>query len=69
MLQVEGLHLRRGNNEVLHDIHLQLHPGQVVGVLGPNAEASTGGVARAIRALELDRDHIGQIEIRLLEYE
>jgi len=36
MLQVEGLHLRRGSNEVLHDIHLQLHPGQVMGVLGPN---------------------------------
>ncbi|WP_264311546.1 heme ABC transporter ATP-binding protein [Pseudomonas putida] len=36
MLQVEGLHLRRGSNEVLHDIHLQLNPGQVVGVLGPN---------------------------------
>jgi iron complex transport system ATP-binding protein len=36
MLQVEGLHLRRGSNEVLHDIYLQLTPGQVVGVLGPN---------------------------------
>ncbi|MBC3478977.1 heme ABC transporter ATP-binding protein [Pseudomonas sp. SWRI59] len=36
MLQVEGLHLRRGSNEVLHDVHLQLTPGQVVGVLGPN---------------------------------
>jgi len=36
MLQVEGLHLRRGSNEVLHDIHLQLQPGQVLGVLGPN---------------------------------
>lgn len=36
MLQVEGLHLRRGSNEVLHDIHLHLHPGQVLGVLGPN---------------------------------
>ncbi|MFJ4347233.1 heme ABC transporter ATP-binding protein [Pseudomonas sp. NPDC089401] len=36
MLQVEGLHLRRGDNDVLQDIHLQLNPGQVVGVLGPN---------------------------------
>ncbi|WDY58715.1 heme ABC transporter ATP-binding protein [Pseudomonas sp. PSKL.D1] len=36
MLQVEGLYLRRGSNEVLHDIHLQLKPGQVIGVLGPN---------------------------------
>ena len=36
MLQAEGLYLRRGSNEVLHDIHLQLSQGQVVGVLGPN---------------------------------
>ncbi|MEZ0198345.1 heme ABC transporter ATP-binding protein, partial [Pseudomonas qingdaonensis] len=27
MLHVEGLYLRRGSNEVLHDIHLQLPPG------------------------------------------
>ena len=36
MLQVQGLHLRRGSNDVLHDIDLQLSPGQVTGVLGPN---------------------------------
>ncbi|CAM3710506.1 Hemin import ATP-binding protein HmuV [Pseudomonas reidholzensis] len=36
MLEVEGLHLRRGSAEVLHDIHLCLRPGTVLGVLGPN---------------------------------
>ncbi|WP_110995977.1 heme ABC transporter ATP-binding protein [Pseudomonas sichuanensis] len=36
MLDVEGLSLKRGSSEVLHDIHLQLHPGQILGVLGPN---------------------------------
>ncbi|MGE8114667.1 heme ABC transporter ATP-binding protein [Pseudomonas sp. NPDC086566] len=36
MLEVQNLHLRRGSNEVLHDINLQLEPGQVLGVLGPN---------------------------------
>lgn len=36
MLEVEGLHLRRGSAEVLHDIHLKLQPGQILGVLGPN---------------------------------
>ncbi|MFK3772053.1 heme ABC transporter ATP-binding protein [Pseudomonas sp. NPDC089406] len=36
MLDVEGLSLTRGNTEVLHDIHLRLQPGQVLGVLGPN---------------------------------
>ena len=41
MLHVEGLYLRRGSNEVLHDIHLQLPPGQVVGVLGPNGSGKS----------------------------
>ncbi|QVM90706.1 heme ABC transporter ATP-binding protein [Pseudomonas entomophila] len=36
MLDVEGLHLKRGNSEVLSDISLQLRPGQILGVLGPN---------------------------------
>jgi len=36
MLEVEGLHLRRGGSDVLHDIDLQLLPNQVLGVLGPN---------------------------------
>lgn len=45
MLQVEGLHLRRGSNEVLHDIHLQLSPGQVVGVLGPNGAGKSSLLA------------------------
>nr|WP_314482020.1 heme ABC transporter ATP-binding protein [uncultured Pseudomonas sp.] len=36
MLQVEGLYLRRGRQEVLRGIDLQLRAGQVVGVLGPN---------------------------------
>jgi len=36
MLEVEGLHLRRGSSDVLHDIDLQLLPNQVLGVLGPN---------------------------------
>ncbi|MFP5428504.1 MAG: heme ABC transporter ATP-binding protein [Gammaproteobacteria bacterium] len=36
MLEVEGLHLRRGSTEVLHDIQLKLQPGEILGVLGPN---------------------------------
>ncbi|MDZ3995379.1 heme ABC transporter ATP-binding protein [Pseudomonas sp. Teo4] len=36
MLEVEGVHLQRGANEVLRDIHLSVIPGQVLGVLGPN---------------------------------
>ncbi|MDF0730854.1 heme ABC transporter ATP-binding protein [Pseudomonas entomophila] len=36
MLEVQGLHLKRGSTEVLHDIHLRVAPGQILGVLGPN---------------------------------
>ncbi len=36
MLEAEGLRVRRGSNDVLHDIDLQILPGQVLGVLGPN---------------------------------
>ncbi|WP_312932258.1 heme ABC transporter ATP-binding protein [Pseudomonas sp.] len=36
MLEVQGVHLRRGTTQVLRGIDLQLHSGQVVGVLGPN---------------------------------
>ncbi|AIN60371.1 MULTISPECIES: heme ABC transporter ATP-binding protein [Pseudomonas] len=36
MLDVQGLSLKRGGSQVLHDINLTLRPGQVLGVLGPN---------------------------------
>lgn len=36
MLEAESLRVRRGSDDVLHDIDLQLLPGQVLGVLGPN---------------------------------
>ncbi|MDZ5604414.1 heme ABC transporter ATP-binding protein [Pseudomonas sp. RP23018S] len=36
MLELQGLHLRRGSTDVLRGIDLQLHSGQVLGVLGPN---------------------------------
>ncbi|MGE7992701.1 heme ABC transporter ATP-binding protein [Pseudomonas sp. NPDC089554] len=36
MLEVQGLHLKRGSNQVLHDLHLSVKPGRLLGVLGPN---------------------------------
>lgn len=45
MLKVEGLHLRRGTTEVLHDIHLDLMPGEVLGVLGPNGAGKSSLLA------------------------
>lgn len=36
MLEVQGLYLKRGSNQVLHDLHLSVRPGRLLGVLGPN---------------------------------
>jgi ABC-type hemin transport system, ATPase component len=61
MLEVQDLHLRRGSNEVLHDINLQLVPGQVLGVLGPNG----AGKSSLLGALcgELSPNH-GQVTLQ-----
>lgn len=37
MLHAEGLHLRRGSNEVLHDIDLQLPPARWWACSAPTA--------------------------------
>ncbi|MBF4212685.1 ATP-binding cassette domain-containing protein, partial [Pseudomonas donghuensis] len=58
MLQVEGLHLRRGSNEVLHDINLQLSPGQVVGVLGPNGAGKSSLLGVLCGELVPDRGRV-----------
>lgn len=36
MLKAKGVSVRRGTSQVLHDIDLQLDPGEILGVLGPN---------------------------------
>lgn len=61
MLEVQNLHLRRGSNEVLHDINLQLEPGQVLGILGPNG----AGKSSLLAALcgELTPSH-GQVTLQ-----
>ncbi|MBF8732181.1 heme ABC transporter ATP-binding protein [Pseudomonas guariconensis] len=41
MLQAQGVHLRRGTQDVLQAIDLQVRPGQVLGVLGPNGAGKT----------------------------
>lgn len=58
MLHVEGLYLRRGSNEVLHDIHLQLPPGQVVGVLGPNGAGKSSLLSVLCGELAPDRGRV-----------
>lgn len=58
MLQVEGLHLKRGSNDVLHSIDLNLSPGQVVGVLGPNGAGKSSLLDVLCGELAPDRGHV-----------
>jgi iron complex transport system ATP-binding protein len=58
MLQVEGLHLRRGSNDVLHGIDLHLSPGQVVGVLGPNGAGKSSLLGVLCGELAPDRGQV-----------
>jgi iron complex transport system ATP-binding protein len=58
MLQVEGLHLKRGSNDVLLGIDLQLSPGQVVGVLGPNGAGKSSLLGVMCGELAPDRGNV-----------
>ncbi|NIE78053.1 heme ABC transporter ATP-binding protein [Pantoea sp. Tr-811] len=58
MLRVEGLHLRRGDNDVLQGIDLQLEPGQVVGVLGPNGAGKSSLLGVMCGELAPDRGRV-----------
>jgi len=58
MLQVEGLYLRRGGNDVLHGIDLHLSPGQVVGVLGPNGAGKSSLLGVLCGELAPDRGQV-----------
>ncbi|MBO9550607.1 heme ABC transporter ATP-binding protein [Pseudomonas sp.] len=58
MLEVKGLHLRRGSSEVLHDINLQLLPGQVLGVLGPNGAGKSSLLGALCGELAPSHGHV-----------
>jgi len=46
-LTVSGLNVRLGDREVLHDVALDLEPGQVIGLIGPNG----AGKSTLLRAM------------------
>jgi ABC-2 type transport system ATP-binding protein len=41
VLDVEGLRMRYGQNDVLHDVTFQAHQGEVLALLGPNGAGKT----------------------------
>src|SRR3979409_1496407 len=41
VLDVDGLRMRYGQNDVLHDVTFQAHHGEVLALLGPNGAGKT----------------------------
>ncbi|MFI6322454.1 ABC transporter ATP-binding protein [Nonomuraea sp. NPDC050556] len=41
VIEVEGLRMRYGPTDVLHDVTFQAHPGEVLALLGPNGAGKT----------------------------
>ncbi len=50
LLEIEGLHAGYGKTEVLHDVHVHVAPGEIVGLIGPNG-AGKSTVLRGIFGL------------------
>lgn len=59
-IHIASLEKRYGKRTVLHDLHLDLEPGQIVGLLGPNGEGKT----TLLKILAgLIRGYKGEVEI------
>lgn len=56
-LKIEHLSVRFGSDEVLEDINLHMHCGQLVALIGPNG----AGKSTLIKAILGQREHEGQI--------
>ena len=50
LLEVENLHAGYGKTEVLHDVHLHMGAGEVVGLIGPNG-AGKSTILKAVFGL------------------
>lgn len=61
LLDIHVLRKRFGDTPVLHDVHVRLHPGEVVSLLGP----SGCGKSTLLRiAAGLERDYTGELHQR-----
>ena len=59
-IRIEGLYKRYGKAEALHDLHLEISQGEVVGYLGPNGAGKTTTIRLL---LGLARPSAGRAEI------
>lgn len=50
LLEIEGLHAGYGKTEVLHDVHLHIAAGEIVGLIGPNG-AGKSTILKAVFGL------------------
>jgi ABC-2 type transport system ATP-binding protein len=67
MIEVDGLRMRYGTTDVLHDVTFQARPGEVLAVLGPNGAGKTTTIeilegfrrrsAGRVRVLGADPEH------------
>ena len=68
LIRCEGLSVTRGKREVLRDMTLELHHGEIVALLGPNGAGKStllGALAGAIPATHGQIDRHGRIAIAL----
>jgi ABC-2 type transport system ATP-binding protein len=51
-IEIQGLRLRIGAAEVLHDVRLSLRPGEIYGLIGPNGAGKSTTIAAALGLLK-----------------
>ncbi|HEX5728515.1 ABC transporter ATP-binding protein [Microbacterium sp.] len=73
LISVRGLSVRRGRTAVLHDVQLDVRPGEFVAIVGANGAGKTSliqaiaGVVRPPRgAVHIDGSDVGRADIRTL---
>lgn len=58
MIELNGVSISLGKTPILHDIHLQVTPGTVYGLLGPSGAGKTTAVKIAAGILRADRGDV-----------
>jgi ABC-2 type transport system ATP-binding protein len=51
-IEIDGLRLRIGPAEILHDVRLSLRPGEIYGLIGPNGAGKSTTIAAALGLLK-----------------